>query len=180
MRRLNTNAKIAEQKTLPEPSFAAAVEASYRFDARSTGIGDGCSDKKYTVSEYKHLGGERMALFEQLKKWVSSGQRRTVEKDIASLHGTVGNSDPPSFAGTPGIAEEEKRERVLGLTPREYELYLLLLEGFTLRESAKQLSVKYSTANTHMTGIYKKLGVKSRAELIINYRSVDGKGTKAP
>jgi DNA-binding CsgD family transcriptional regulator len=121
-----------------------------------------------------------MVLFEQLKKLVASGQRRTIEKNITSLHGTVENSAPPSFAGTPGIAEEEKRERVSQLTPREYELYLLLLEGFTLRESAKQLSIKYSTANTHMTGIYKKLGVRSRAELIINYRNINGKGTQVP
>lgn len=64
-----------------------------------------------------------------------------------------------------------RQSRVNLLTPREYDLYLLLLEGFTLKECAKQLSIKYSTANTHMTSIYKKLGVNSRAELIINYRS---------
>ncbi len=121
-----------------------------------------------------------MALFEKLKKRGAFGQRRTVKKEIDSPHETDENSNPPSFAGTPGIAEEEKRERISQLTPREYELYLLLLEGFTLKESAKQLLVKYSTANTHMTGIYKKLGVRSRAELIINYRNINGKGTRAP
>lgn len=56
------------------------------------------------------------------------------------------------------------------LTPRERELFLLLVEGYTLKESAKRLDIKYSTANTHMTGIYKKLNVNSRAELIIGYR----------
>lgn len=121
-----------------------------------------------------------MALLDQIKKLVVPGQRRTVHKDIASSHGTVGNSGPSSFIGTPGIAGEEKRERISQLTSREYELCLLLLEGFTLRESAKQLSVKYSTANTHMTGIYKKLGVRSRAELIINYRNINGRNAQAP
>lgn len=121
-----------------------------------------------------------MALFGKLKKLIASGQRKTAEKDVAAPNGTAKNSDPPSFADTPGITEEKKRERFSQLTPREYELCLLLLEGFTLRESAKQLSIKYSTANTHMTGIYKKLGVKSRAELIINYRSINGEGTHAP
>lgn len=66
-----------------------------------------------------------------------------------------------------------QQNQVTLLTPREYDLYLLLLEGFTLKECAKQLSIKYSTANTHMTSIYKKLGVNSRAELIINYRSIN-------
>lgn len=68
------------------------------------------------------------------------------------------------------ILTGEPFERLALLTPRERDLFLLLLEGYTLKESAKRLSVKYSTANTHMTGIYKKLNVNSRAELIIRYR----------
>jgi DNA-binding CsgD family transcriptional regulator len=72
-----------------------------------------------------------------------------------------------------GCGELSSQNQVALLTPREYDLYLLLLEGFTLKECAEQLSIKYSTANTHMTGIYKKLGVNSRAELIINYRAIN-------
>lgn len=117
-----------------------------------------------------------MTLFEKLKKIIAFG-RQSAQKDIASLHGAVENGAPASFAG---ISEEEKQRKVSRLTPREHELYLLLLEGFTLRESAKQLSIKYSTANTHMTGIYKKLDVKSRAELIINYRNIKGKDAQSP
>jgi DNA-binding CsgD family transcriptional regulator len=69
----------------------------------------------------------------------------------------------------------EASERLDLLTPREKALFFFLLEGYTLQESAERLSVKYSTANTHMTNIYKKLNVKSRAELIIHYR---GTGVK--
>ena len=68
------------------------------------------------------------------------------------------------------IVAGELLERLVLLTPRERDLFLILLEGYTLKEAAQQLSVKYSTANTHMTGIYKKLNVNSRAELIIRYR----------
>lgn len=68
-----------------------------------------------------------------------------------------------------------RKERIDHLTPREYELFSLLIEGFTLKECAEKLSIKYSTANTHMSGIYKKLGVKSRAELIIGYRNISGR-----
>lgn len=63
--------------------------------------------------------------------------------------------------------------QTLGLTPREMDVFRLLLEGYTLQESADQLGVKYSTVNTHMTAIYKKLGVSSRAELIIRYRDFE-------
>jgi DNA-binding CsgD family transcriptional regulator len=117
-----------------------------------------------------------MALFDRLKKMIAPGQRRSDEEGIAAPHKAAESNASSSFADRSRITKEEKHIRISQLTPREYELYLLLLEGFTLKESAKQLSVKYSTANTHMTGIYKKLGVKSRAELIINYRNINGEG----
>ncbi len=59
------------------------------------------------------------------------------------------------------------------LTPRELDVFRLLLEGYTLQETARQLGVKYSTVNTHMSAIYKKLGVNSRAELIIRYHDFE-------
>lgn len=64
-------------------------------------------------------------------------------------------------------------EQTLDLTARELDVFRLLLEGYTLQETANQLGVKYSTANTHMTAIYRKLGVNSRAELIIRYRDFE-------
>ena len=75
-------------------------------------------------------------------------------------------------SGEDASAPQEKETRVAQLTPREHDLFLLLLEGYTLKECAAHLGVKYSTANTHMTGVYRKLGVRSRAELIIGYRCV--------
>ena len=73
------------------------------------------------------------------------------------------------------ITGNEQSGRLALLTPRERELFMLLLEGYTLKESAQRLSVKYSTVNTHMTGVYKKLNVNSRAELIIRYRDAGQK-----
>lgn len=49
---------------------------------------------------------------------------------------------------------------------------MFLLEGYTLKETANQLGIGYSTANTYQTAIYRKLHVNSRAELIINYRNI--------
>ncbi len=68
--------------------------------------------------------------------------------------------------------QPERGTRLLALTRRERELLLLLLDGCTLKEAAGALSVQYSTANTHMTSLYKKLGVNSRPELIIQYREL--------
>ena len=68
--------------------------------------------------------------------------------------------------------KEKKFNNVSTLTQREFEMFHLLVEGYTLKECAAQLSIKYSTANTHMTSIYKKLEVNTKAELIIKYRGI--------
>ena len=113
-----------------------------------------------------------MTLFDKFRKMLIPEERR--KKEVQD----VGNQDAsPADGKQLSVTQSGRQVRVAQLTPREHELYLLLLEGFTLRESAEQLGIKYSTANTHMTGIYRKLGVRSRAELIINYRDVDGENT---
>lgn len=102
-----------------------------------------------------------MFMFDKLKKILSSSNK---EKD--------NYEDIISKSKELNINEDNKLNRVSLLTPREYELYALLLEGYSLKECAEQLSVKYSTANTHMTAVYKKLEVNTRAELIIKYRDI--------
>jgi len=103
-------------------------------------------------------------LFEVLgQKWMSRRERdasQTKKAEVETPPGDKASKD----------CDDERLRRLALLTPREHALFLLLLEGYTLKESATRLSVKYSTANTHMTGVYKKLNVNSRAELIIHYR----------
>jgi len=102
-----------------------------------------------------------MAMFGRLK------QKLHKESKLKELDTSL---DLPAPEHQMDDTEQEKRKLISLLTPRETDLYYLLLEGYTLKESAKVLSVKYSTVNTHMTAIYKKLRVSSRAELIIKYR----------
>lgn len=97
------------------------------------------------------------------QKWTPLHERGAPQAEKASDNVSQGEASPK-------LSADEPSGRLGLLTPRERDLFLLLLEGYTLKESAEQLSVKYSTANTHMTGIYKKLNVNSRAELIIRYR----------
>jgi len=70
------------------------------------------------------------------------------------------------------LSVPEKKKLVKTLTSREKDTYLLLIEGYTLKEIAEQLSVSYSTANTHQANIYRKLGVNTKAEIIINFRNI--------
>lgn len=114
-----------------------------------------------------------MALFDKFRK-ILIPEEKLKKKECPTEKQNIDIQDTsPVDEERVSEGQNIRQMRVTHLTPREHDLYLLLLEGFTLKESAKQLRVKYSTANTHMTGIYRKLGVKSRAELIINYRNVD-------
>ncbi len=120
-----------------------------------------------------------MGVFDKLKKILSCG-RDSKNREPSNQNDPAITGEISVYGKRLNITEDDKKKRVALLTPREHDLYLVLLEGFTLKESAEQLSIKYSTANTHMTGIYKKLGVNSRAELIINYRYIDGANNKGP
>ena len=53
------------------------------------------------------------------------------------------------------------------LSRREAEVCELLLQGYTLRQTASILSIAYPTANTYCTALYRKLSINSRTELLI-------------
>lgn len=69
-------------------------------------------------------------------------------------------------------SETPAEHKIETLTAREYETFLILIEGYTLRYAAEQMGVSYPTVNTYQTAIYKKLGVNSRAKLILAYKDV--------
>jgi DNA-binding CsgD family transcriptional regulator len=54
-------------------------------------------------------------------------------------------------------------------TPREKEVFILLLSDMSIKEIAAALHVSYSSAYFHSQNIYKKLDVKNQTELLIHY-----------
>lgn len=66
--------------------------------------------------------------------------------------------------------DNEKLFRKYQLSKRELEVCKLLLQGYTLRQISGILSIAYSTVNTYCTGVYRKLGINSRTELLLLFK----------
>lgn len=58
-----------------------------------------------------------------------------------------------------------RRPNRLGLTPQEEQIAALVAEGATNRGAARELSLSTKTVEYHLTRVYKKLAITSRAEL---------------
>jgi len=55
------------------------------------------------------------------------------------------------------------------LTIREHEIFNLLLKGMEVKEIASNLKISYSGVNFHIKNLFGKLGIQSRAELLVKY-----------
>lgn len=67
------------------------------------------------------------------------------------------------------LLEEEREAQVAPhepLTTREQDVLRLVVQGLRNTEISKRLSVSVKTIETHLTSLYGKLGVQSRAEAI--------------
>ena len=59
-----------------------------------------------------------------------------------------------------------KRRRNIPLSRREEEVLRLVAEGLTNKEIARQLTVSENTVKTHVTSLFNRLGVDSRARAV--------------
>jgi len=70
-----------------------------------------------------------------------------------------------NIENAPAFAEDYK-ERLSRLTPRETEIFNLLLTELSIKQIADKLSLTLSGTNFHIQNIYRKLGIQSRTELL--------------
>ena len=78
--------------------------------------------------------------------------------DAVPLHQSAPQAAP---APAPAPLDHER------LTPRESEVLTYLSKGFTIKEIAALMGIKWFTVNDHIKSIYKKLNVSSRAEAAV-------------
>lgn len=58
------------------------------------------------------------------------------------------------------------------LSPREREVFTLLLTDMTLSDIADELFVSYSSVHFHCKNIYRKLQLSGRRQLLIKYKDI--------
>lgn len=69
-------------------------------------------------------------------------------------------SRPTGDVSAPGEA------RLLGLTPRQYEILLRLARGYPAKTISRELNVSVATVKCHCNALYKALGVRSKGEAV--------------
>ncbi len=71
----------------------------------------------------------------------------------------------------PAIAETKQFNEMenLGLSPREKEIFILLLGDSQRKHIADTLKIGTGTVNFHVNNLYRKLGIQSRIELFAKY-----------
>lgn len=84
---------------------------------------------------------------------------------LNSGFGSLSSSQAP-FASSRSVALDPPPEWER-LTPRESEVLTYLSKGFTIKEIANLMGIKWFTVNDHIKSIYKKLNVSSRAEAAV-------------
>jgi len=53
------------------------------------------------------------------------------------------------------------------LTPREKEIFSLLIDNYTTKEIAVQLRISEKTVRNHVSNVMQKLGVNGRASAVV-------------
>jgi DNA-binding CsgD family transcriptional regulator len=131
------------------------------------------------------LYGEDMA-FEQARTQLTLGMRRRRSRRRAdaraALHEALAyfeRSGAEPWAGqaraeltaTGEMPPSDTTGGLRSLTPQELQVALLVAQGSTNREAAAALFLSPKTVEFHLGNTYRKLGVRSRAELV---RRVEG------
>jgi DNA-binding NarL/FixJ family response regulator len=109
-------------------------------------------------------------LLVHFRSHMRTGMNRRITDEgnnYAPRTGMAGLTTTPGVAVAPPPVEMEPPLDLPALTPREVEVLTFLSKGFTIKEIAALMSIKWFTVNDHIKSIYKKLNVSSRAEAAV-------------
>jgi DNA-binding CsgD family transcriptional regulator len=135
-----------------EQEFAAALRLysdDMAFERARTQLALGMRRRRS-----RRRAGARTALHEALAYFDRNGAEPWAEQARTELHAT---GETASRDGTRNLRS---------LTPQELQVALAVAQGVTNREAAAALFLSPKTVEFHLGNTYRKLGVRSRAELV--------------
>ena len=76
-------------------------------------------------------------------------------------------------------SEQELAERLASLTPQQYRVLMLMMQGLLNKQIAFDLGVSEATIKAHVTAIMNKLGVSNRTQAVLaaNQLSINNPNT---
>lgn len=71
--------------------------------------------------------------------------------------------------------EHEFAQRLKTLTPQQLRVFMMLTKGLLNKQIAGEVNVSEATVRTHMTAIFRKLGVRNRTQAVLaaNYLNLE-------
>lgn len=87
--------------------------------------------------------------------------KRHGERPLLSLYEPV-KWPPRNDPTTDGTEHTNNEAKMLGLTPRQYEVLVLLARGYPLKTVGKRLNISVATAKAHTETLYQRLDVHNR------------------
>jgi DNA-binding CsgD family transcriptional regulator len=83
-------------------------------------------------------------------------------------------TDIPQYTQTAEEAEQIRTVINTNFSPREKEIFALMLENFTLRQIGLELNISLNTVKTHYKNIYRKLAINNRGDLLLKFGGKQG------
>ena len=80
--------------------------------------------------------------------------------------GTPAYFQQPQPNRTPAYGIEIDEARMLGITPRQYEVLVLLARGYPIKVICRHLNISPATTKGHLEALYQRLGVHNRNEAV--------------
>ncbi len=111
------------------------------------------------------LASALAALHDAYTQLGDAGRARSVARKTNSIRQACFAEQPARRVGAPDVLLEETEVDMLALSDAERRVAKAAAKGLTNREIAGKLYLTTSTVEQHLTRAYRKLGVRSRAQL---------------